>query len=1065
MSLRTFCRISLIAFVIFSVVALPAWAVQPANRIALVDSSVTAPLAGTVHPLASSAADRGKVEDSLPLSGLALHFLRSAAQQTALETLIEQQNEPSSPLFHQWLTPEAFGARFGMSAQDLAQAKQWLESQGFIVLGTSASANTLYFSGTAGQVRQSMGTEIHHYAVGGVNHYANASAVSLPAALAGVVSQVSGLNDFKPTAKSIRAQAALSKSDLTALFTSGISGNHYITPGDFSTIYDVSPLYFGGYTGAGQTIGIAGQTDIVLSDIAAFRAASGLAAKAPTVVLITGSSDPGISYNDLGEADIDLEWSGGVATGANIVYLNSTNAFSSLVWGIQNRVTVNSVSTLIPIFSASYGLCEAEQSTSTINTMEAAFQQAASQGQTVIAASGDNGAADCDNSTSTTTVTVSTLGLAVDYPASSAYVTGLGGTEFNEGTTTGATTYWNGNVSGGSSTDIVSSAKSYLPETAWNDTPTLLLAQTYSGLLGGGGGTSLLFAKPSWQTGVPGIPSGGNRNVPDVSLNASPVHDSYLVCTQTQLVSTGTYAGSCGNGFRISDGTSTDNNGLVAYGGTSVAAPTFAGIIALIEQKLGSTSLGLINKALYGMAATPATYASAFHDITIGNNQMPCSMGVGCTSGVVGYAAATGYDLATGLGSVDASNLATAYASYFTAHGGTTLALTYSPSTPAIGSPVTLTATVSYTGTPTLTGTVTFTVDGTAGSPVTVSGGVATTSYSFATGGTHTVTATYSGDANYAQSTRTISVSGFTNAGGAVATTTILSSSTSTASLYSTSPPTFTAIVSSTAGSIGAGTVTFTIGSFSTAVQYTSCSTASCTYNYTPPSVSTLYGFSVPSTTVTAQYNGTTSYQLSTSNSVALTVQSPAFTISQPSPAMVVSSSTTALATNSTVTITSTGGFNDPISLTLTSSTYPGCGYVTPTSVTPPANGTTTAVITLGNCTNAKLMQFTPFAHHGDNGVVTAGFSTGRTWLWGGGTAFALLLMLAGFSRRKLPRMMAVLAMVLLGGLLTATNGCSSNTATSSGLIPGTYQVTITGTDTNNSSIPAVVTSFNVVVQ
>ncbi len=266
-----------------------------------------------------------------------------------------------------------------------------------------------------------------------------------PAALAVTVSGVSGLDDFHPVPQLVRSHAA-AESNVSPLFTSGISGNHFLTPGDFSTIYDVKTLTAAGYTGTGETIGIVGQTDIVLSDITAFRAAAGLSVNNPTVLLIPGSGDPGISYSDLAEADLDLEWSGGIAPKANIVFLNSTDAFSSGIYGIENRVTVNSSSILFPIISFSYGGCESGIGTSGLNTMEAAFQQAATQGQTVIAASGDTGAADCDNGTPARPVTSATHGLAVDYPASSAYVTGVGGTEFNDGSTTGATTYWNGKL-------------------------------------------------------------------------------------------------------------------------------------------------------------------------------------------------------------------------------------------------------------------------------------------------------------------------------------------------------------------------------------------------------------------------------------------------------------------------------------------------------------------------------------------------------------------------------------------------------------------------------------------
>jgi hypothetical protein len=223
--------------------------------------------------------------------------------------------------------------------------------------------------------------------------------------------------------------------------------------------------------------------------------------------------------------------------------------------------------------------------------------------------------------------------------------------------------------------------------------------------------------------------------------------------------------------------------------------------------------------------------------------------------------------------------------------------------------------------------------------------------------------------------------------------------------------------------------------------------------------VTSLNGFSAGTTSVSAHYDGSTTYQQSLSNTLPVTVLNPAFTIT--APPMTVSSSVTAAASTSTITITSTGGFNDLVGLKLSTSNYTGCGYITPSSVTPPANGSITAVITLGNCTNAMLIPYGPRAHRD---VVAAGM--GRNWFAGGVAGLGILLAFASFSRkRRLPRMAAVLAVVLLGGMLASAVGCSSSGGvTGSGLVPGTYQVTVIGTDTTNSSIAPVSTTFTVTV-
>src|SRR3984885_6413957 len=639
------------------------------------------PLSGTVHPQARPQYDQGPVASFMQLQGMTLNFNRSATQQASLNALLAAQQTPSSSSYHQWLTAAQFGQQFGMSQQDLDQVTAWLQSQGFTINAVAGSHTAIRFSGTAGMAEQAFHTQTHNYKVNGQTHFANATQISLPSAFASTVSRVGGLPDFKPQPRFVRP-AGTKTDSAQPHFTSGISGDHFLAPGDFAVIYNVNPLYSAGYTGSGQTIGIMGQTDIVVADITDFRSAAGLPANNPTVFLIPGSADPGIgdASGDINEADLDLEWSGGVAKNASIVFVNSTDVMDSMQYAIENKIN----GLQIPILSISYGGCEPSWTSADLSSMEASFQQANAQGQTVFAAAGDNGAADCDEQTNQAPIISATQGLQVDYPASSAYVTGMGGSEFTgDGTaaspSTGADQYW----SAIGSNDVLTSALSYIPEMAWNDTAFEI--ENGGGLSAGGGGKSLLWAKPSWQAGVTGIPSDGARDVPDLSLNASPDHDPYLVCTQIILDSDPTgsdYTSSCTSGFRISDPGYSDDQGLVAYGGTSADDPSLAGLLPLIEQQLGvPAGLGNVNPTLYSLAANSTTYASAFHDITTGNNIVPCTAGsTDCPSnGEMGYSAETGYDQATGLGSVNAFNLATAFTSV-ALKGGTTTTVAVSPS-------------------------------------------------------------------------------------------------------------------------------------------------------------------------------------------------------------------------------------------------------------------------------------------------------------------------------------------------------------------------------------------------
>ncbi len=1018
-----------------------------ANRIVqqIVANKVT-PLQGTVHPLARPEYDQGPVASTMQLQGMTLNFNRSAAQQASLNNLLTAQQNPSSSSYRQWLTAAQFGEQFGMSQQDLDQVTAWLQSQGFTVDKVAESRTSIRFSGTAGLAEQAFHTQIHKYIVNGETHFANATQISLPSAFASTVSRVGGLHDFKPKPRLVPpAGTKAAQPD----FTSGISGDHFLAPGDFAVIYNVNPLFSAGYTGSGQTIGIMGQTDIVMADITDFRSAAELPANNPTVFLIPGSADPGIgdASGDINEADLDLEWSGGVAKNASIVFVNSTNVMDSLQYAIENKIN----GLQIPILSISYGDCEPNWTSADLSSMEASFQQANAQGQTVLSAAGDNGAADCDEQTNPNgpPIVSVTQGLQVDYPASSAYVTGMGGSEFTgDGTaaspSTGADQYWSAN----GSDDVLTSALSYIPEMAWNDT-TFEIANG-GGLSAGGGGKSLLWSKPSWQAGVTGIPSDGARDVPDLSLNASPDHDPYLVCTEIILDSdpTGsTYTSSCTNGFRISDPGYSDDQGLVAYGGTSADAPSFAGLLALIEQQLGvPAGLGNVNPTLYSLAANSTTYASAFHDITTGNNMVPCTSGsTDCPSnGEMGYSAGTGYDQATGLGSVNAFNLATAFTSVVL-KSGTTTTVAVSPSSPATGVTVTLTATVAHnSGTTAPTGTVTFTIDGTAETPVALTNGVATTTTSFSTGGAHTVLAAYSGDTNYYASTSATTTINVGAAGGA-ATTTTLAASPATVALYGALTLTAT-VQSSTAGTL-AGTVTFTIGGATVGTApVTAGASGLGTATLAVSSATPTLGFTAGSDTVTAAYGGDSLYGAS-SGTAAITVTNPGITMTVGN--MTIASASPGAAGTSTITITSTQGYSGTVNLTASAPSLNAGFALGATSLAIASDGTATTTITIETIA-ASLQKEAQGNSQGTTNpmVVVAGVGFGVIFLLG----------VPGFRKKRWPMATSLLLLGVLGTLM----GCGGGTG---GAAPaGTYTVTVTATDSSNSAITTSA-NFTVTIQ
>jgi Predicted protease len=678
-----------------------------------------------------------------------LVFSRSAAQEADLQALIAAQQNPASPQYHAWLTPDQFAARFGMSDADIAKAEAWLEQQDFTVEGVSRSRNRITFSGTAAQAEAAFDVQLHNYQIDGTTRFAPAGNISLPAALAPVVQSITNLSNFRP-----RSHMRVQRGSLVSRpnFTSAQTGSHFLTPADIETIYDIKAAQSAGYNGAGQSIAIMGQSAVVLSDIENFQSATGLTKKDPTMVLVPKTGVSTVYTGDESESDLDLEYSGAIAPGATIYFVYTGNANGASVTDAIQYAVDNDIA---PIISTSYGGCETQYSTTEYATENAVLAQAAAQGQTVIAAAGDDGSTDCFNIQGLTTAQQQAL--TVDFPASSQYVTAMGGTEFSTANVASGSSYW----AAANGSDVLSSAQSYIPEEVWNDDSASATSAATAISAGGGGASVLTTTRPSWQTSLPGIPSGSTRLVPDISLDSSPNNAGYLYCS-SDFSGTG-ITGSCANGFRDSS-----NSNLTVAGGTSFAVPIFAGMVAMINQATGQTAQGVLNPTLYALATNPTTYASAFHDITTGNNS--CTAGsTYCSAAATNtslYAATTGYDQASGLGSVDFSNLLNAWKAAAVPGSSsllaTTTTVTAATTTPASGASDVVTISVAPSVaplTPTPTGTVTILVDGTPVSPApTLSGGTTSYSFSSTTTGQHVIRVTYSGDGVYAPSTNTVTV-------------------------------------------------------------------------------------------------------------------------------------------------------------------------------------------------------------------------------------------------------------------------------------------------------------------
>jgi subtilase family serine protease len=566
-----------------------------------IDNSDTVILHGNVNPLARPEFNVGPTDPSTPMDNMILALRLSPQKKAALQAFLQAQQDPASSDYHHWLTPEAFGKRFGASDRDIRTVTGWLESQGFTIDKVSNGRTAINFSGTVAGVERAFHTQIDNYRVNGKVHDANAWDPSIPRALSGMVAGVVSLHNFprKPMHSVVKR---IPLNGVSPKFTYG--SDHYLAPGDFATIYDLDPLYAEGTDGSGVTIAIVGRTHIPVDFVTAFRQQYNLPANDP-VITVNPAGDPG----DLGggedtEANLDVQWSGAVAPNATINFVCSASTRSTDGVDLSAQYIVDN--DLAPIMSTSFGQCESIMGSAENQFYNDLWMQAAAEGITSFVSSGDNGSSGCDSASASTG-----SGLAVNGLSSTPYNVAVGGTQFMD--TDNPSEYWSDNNDPADS----SSALSYIPEQAWNESGN---EDGGSGLWSTGGGASATYSKPSWQS-APGVPADGARDIPDVSLTAAG-HDGYLVFS---------------GGY------------IYIVSGTSASSPCFAGIMALVVQKTGERQ-GNVNPRLYALADAQygGSGAPVFHDATTGDNSVP---------GVTGFYCGEGYDQATGLGSVDAYSL------------------------------------------------------------------------------------------------------------------------------------------------------------------------------------------------------------------------------------------------------------------------------------------------------------------------------------------------------------------------------------------------------------------------
>jgi hypothetical protein len=870
-----------------------------------VDESSLAALKGNVPRLARAEFDQGEASPSTQLTHVRLVLSRSSEQQAALDSYLAQLQDKSSPNYHKWLTPEQFGALYGPADSDIAALVAWLESHGLQVETVSKGRTNIAFNGTVSQVEEAFHTSIHSFQAGDRQFYSNTTDPQIPSALAPVVKGVAHMNTIRPRPHSVRAsvgransrnrQMATGNGPKPGLTESSCEDFLYVTPADAATIYNTpnsfNANFAGGnsYTGAGVKIGLGGDATINANIVGTYRSTF-LGNSTPiNVNYCTSSSScsttPGSGYeaDDADEAYLDTELSGGMAPGATIYYYASTD----LSTGIEAAIDKN----VVDIFSLSFGECEQDNvgpftgDNAQINLW---WEQAAGQGIAVMVSAGDSGSAGCDETSTKSgrNVPDATGGLAVSGYASTPYNIAVGGTDFYPLYTSAYSTYVSTSLGSAGAPTYYRTALSYIPESTWNDSTyndttiseNVPLSDAGAGIpasdnniVAGSGGASVVYGKPLWQTGT-GVPSDGARDLPDVSLMSGNGFYSatWLVCDGDTYYLANDSCTSKAQG--VLNCSNISGGYFDGFGGTSTASPAFAGILALVQQKSGSR-LGMPATELYGLFNGPNA-GKIFHDVTVGNNSVSCTSGSpNCVADTLGYYyesgynTTTGYDLATGMGSVDATQLV----NYWNSSTGTAAATVSFLS--VLPSPVTtvesLIVTVSVSGASgTPTGTITLT-GGSYNSFQTIGSGSCTASscaFTIGTGnlpiGSDTLTVTYGGNSTYAVATNStsVTVNGLTAAVTATPTA---------SSINSNQTVTVNGTVSCTGVCTGSttptGTVTLTGGG------YTSPATAlsgTGSYSITIPYNS----LSAGSDTLTVTYNGSSIYSAGATGTTSVAV-------------------------------------------------------------------------------------------------------------------------------------------------------------------------------------------------
>src|ERR1700691_920058 len=645
------CSLRVTSLAVFAVFALlcPGLYASEAESAPLPASSVE-----HVPSWTHSLRDVGPVPGATLLQHLSVVVARDPERDQAFQQLLRDQYDSKSPKYHKWVTPRQLGERYGADPEALDDVSKWLSSHGLEVNSISNNRLAIDFSGTIAALSSALSVNFHYFDLNGERLISLTTEPRISSDVASKIRFIAGLS-------SVRVHPAGAAVKIAPDYDCPSGCTHLVSPADFAVIYGLPSVYGSGIQGAGQSIAVVGFSRVADSDVEFFQQLAGLPVQDPTIRIPSNGTDPGPPNQGANcyqeEATADVERAFGVAHNASVILDVTEGPQSPCQGGITDLLNLPIADVIdndvAPILTISFSGCEADTGMPQVLFADSLFQQGAAEGISTFVAAGDSGIASCAPHGFTTPPPAAgtpTAVVGINYLCASSYVTCVGRTQFND--TSDPSEYWASTNSG----DLLS-ALSYIPEGAWNQSsPTQLVA--------GGGGSSQWIEQSPWQSGV-GVPINGQRNVPDVAFTASG-HDAYYLCFAEP-----SGEGDCSQG------------NFIGFYGTSGSAPSMAGIMALVDQKLGVRQ-GNFSPTLYSLAATPSN--GVFNDVTVASSGVAsCSVGTPslCNNSITlatgsnpavlpGFTVNPGYDLATGWASINVANLLSALTSQSTPVASTT---------------------------------------------------------------------------------------------------------------------------------------------------------------------------------------------------------------------------------------------------------------------------------------------------------------------------------------------------------------------------------------------------------